>query len=181
MIEKRFSELRQTGERRLEGVVITYGEIADIPQGKEKFVASAFGDVASLDVILNSQHQRTSPLARTGGGGLTLTDSQVALTLVAQLPPSQAGDDALNLVRAGVLRGLSLEFVAISERHEDGVRAIEKAELSGIAVVDRAAYLGSEVVARNEERQRSRLVVGSRGGFRIGPCSSCECQRGFIG
>ena len=178
MIEKRFSELRQTGERRIEGVVITYGEIADLPQGKEKFVAGAFGEnVASLDVILNSHHLRSSPLARAGGGGLTLTDSSVALTLVAQLPPSQAGDDVLSLIRAGVLRGLSLEFLAISARQEDGVRVISKAELSGVAVVDRPAYLDSEVVARNEDRQaRSRGRVRGRIPYRAE--LQCECQRG---
>ena len=72
MIEKRFSELRQTGERRIEGVVIPTAKSRIFHFGKEKFVAGAFGDVASLDVILKfGQHQSgTSPAwLRTGGGG----------------------------------------------------------------------------------------------------------------
>ena len=42
---------------------------------REEFQAGAFGSVSALDVILNRQHDRRMPLARTGGGGLVLTDS----------------------------------------------------------------------------------------------------------
>ena len=50
-------------------------------------------------------------------------------------------------MRTGVLRGLSIEFAATRERMVSGVRSVIAARLSGIAVVDRAAYPQSSVEA----------------------------------
>ena len=72
MLERRFVELRSEGERRLSGVAIRYGDTATTPWGKERFSPGAFAPIG--DVLLNAQHQRTVPLARTDGGGLTLVD-----------------------------------------------------------------------------------------------------------
>ena len=88
------------------------------------------------DAILNAQHDRATPLARTDGGGLTLLDSEAALEIRAELPPTRSADDVLELVRAKVMRGLSIEFVALTERSEANVRIIERARLVGIGVVD---------------------------------------------
>ena len=62
----------------------------------------------------------------------------------------------LALVEAGVLRGLSLEFQATTERWEGNLRTIEAAKLSGVAVVDRAAYSDSapsQVAKRHQPMQ----------------------------
>ena len=140
-VERRFCELRVEGEGRfLAGTAIRYGDVATLPWGRERFEAGAF-DVRAADVILNAQHDRASPLARTGGG-LMLTDSAAALEIRAELPETRAADDVLALVRAKVLRGLSVEFNAMRERMLGGVRVIERAELRGVSVVDRPAYPG---------------------------------------
>ena len=145
-IERRFVELRHEGERRLSGVAVRYGDTATLPWGRERIEAGAFAPLG--DVILNAQHERAAPLARTGGGGLELMDAADALTSRADLPATRAGDDVLALVRSGVMRGLSIEFRSIAERIEAGVRVIERATLAGVAVVDTPAYPASEVEAR---------------------------------
>ena len=89
-------------------------------------------------------------LARTGGGGLLLTDSAAALEVRAELPETSEANDALALVAAGVLRGLSLEFVATRESMVGPTRVIASARLVGIAVVDKPAYSASKVAARAE-------------------------------
>ena len=159
MSEKRYCELRAEG-RILSGVGITYGDIAVLPFGRERFQAGAFPTVATSDVILNASHDRGRPLARTGGGGLVLTDTAKELSIRADLAPTREADDTLTLVRAGVLRGISLEFIARSERREGNVRVIERADLRGLGVVDRPAYGGSLVSAREEVRQRGRGLTG---------------------
>ena len=159
MSEKRYCELRAQG-RVLSGVGITYGDIAVLPFGRERFQAGAFPGVATSDVILNASHDRGRPLARTGGGGLVLTDTAKELSIRADLAPTREADDTLTLVRAGVLRGISLEFIARSEGREGNVRVIERAELRGLGVVDRPAYGGSVVSAREEVRQRGRGLAG---------------------
>ena len=160
MSEKRYCELRAEG-RILSGVGITYGDIAVLPFGRERFQAGAFPGVATSDVILNASHDRGRPLARTGGGGLVLTDTAKELSIRADLPPTREADDTITLVTAGILRGLSLEFIARSERREGNVRVVERAELRALGVVDRPAYGGSVVSAREEVRQRGRGLAGA--------------------
>ena len=174
-MERRFVELELTG-RRLSGVVMAYNTVGYGPGGPERFEPRAFGDVTQSDLILNFQHDRTRPIARTGGGGLTLSDSNAALTLSAELPASRDGDDALGLVKAGVLRGLSLEFRATEERYENGVRIVSQATLHGVAVVDRPAHADSIVEARYENRARLSLRI--QGVLPYGQVGDCACHRG---
>ena len=171
--ENRFVALRQKG-RTLEGTAIRYGDEAVLPWGREKFEAGAFGMVETLDVILNSQHDRQTPLARTGGAGLFLADSPEALTITANLPNTSPADDCLELVKRGVLRGLSIEFSATAERQENDLRIVERADLVGCAVVDKPAYPGADVSAR--ARKRSGRTV--RAEIPIGKPLSCECAGG---
>ena len=159
MSEKRFCELRAEG-RILSGVGITYGDIAVLPFGRERFQAGAFPGVATSDVILNASHDRGRPLARTLGGGLVITDTAKALSIRAELPATRESDDTITLVTAGILRGLSLEFIARSERREGNVRIVERATLTGLGIVDKPAYPSSLVSAREEVRQSGRGLGG---------------------
>ena len=171
VLERRYAELRADG-RRLSGVAIRYGDTATLPWGEERIAAAAFAPIG--DVILNASHDRSSPLARTGGGGLELVDTAESLTIRAELPATRAADDVLELVRRGVMRGLSVEFRAVAERMEGGARVIERARLSGIGVVDTPAYPESEVEARRRGARRTWV----RGGILYGVEAHCECLTG---
>ena len=148
-LEKRYFELDRRANddtgRVLSGTAIRYGDLATFPWGKEKVQAGAFSPIA--DVILNVQHDRARPLARTGGG-LTIKDDSERMAIRADLPDTREGDDSLVLVRQNVLRGLSIEFYSEAERTEADVRIIEKARLVGIGLVDTPAFPRSEVEAR---------------------------------
>ena len=153
-------QLRAEG-RVLTGTAMPYGTIADIGGlWRERFEPGAFGDVTTADVILNAAHDRTTPLARSGGaqsgGNLVLVDTPAALTFRASMPPTRAAEDVLALVAAGVLRGASVEFVPTEEQEGNGVRIISRAKLYGIAIVDRPAYPDAAVAARWRDRARQR-------------------------
>ena len=141
--------------RRMSGTVMRYGETAVISKKrniKERFEAGVFGTVERSDVIFNLLHQRTSPLTRTGGGGLTLRDSATDLRMETTLPKTRAADDAIELVGTKVLRGLSVEFKPDKYRIEDGDTIVhERAELTNFGLVDRPAYKGAEVSLRGED------------------------------
>ena len=145
----------------MSGTLIRYGDVAALPWGRERFEPGAFGDVSRADVILNSHHEKSRPLARTGGGGLELIDTREALNIRAELPRTQDGLDCVALILGGVLRGLSLEFSAVAERTDGDTRIVERAELRGLAVVDRPAYPDSLVQARAELRRGGRGIGGS--------------------
>ena len=170
MFERRYTELRQEGRRSLSGVAIRYGEIGQSPFGPERFEAGAFQPLG--DVILNVQHDRARPLARSGGGGLTLEDSETALKVRADLPGTTEADNILELVKAGVLRGLSVEFKAVSERAENETRIVEKAILKAVGIVDSGAYPGSNVEARRRGSSWFRAFIPYKKKL------MCQCHKG---
>ena len=164
----------------MSGLVVKYGEIAELPFGRERFESGAFSPLG--DVILNVQHDRGRPLARTGGG-LFLEDDATALTIRAELPRTTEADNVLALVKARVLLGLSIEFRAVSERSDNNVRVIERAILSGVGVVDTGSYPSSTVEARRRGgrgggggRRRRRSFSRSRIPYK--KTLGCECHRG---
>ena len=148
--DRSMMELRVQG-RRLLGTVVRYGAPGE--GGMERFQAGAFSEQLrqepglGTDVMLNIQHQRARPLARYPGS-MVLIDGPQALIMEASLPETRDGDDALTLVKARVLVGLSVGFVALSERWEHDIRIVERATLDHVAVVDRPSYPDSTVDAR---------------------------------
>lgn len=152
-LERRFCEVRAEG-RTLVGVGVRYGSVAAMPWGEERIDAGAFAPVG--DVILNLQHDRARALARTPET-LRIEDTPTALRVEASLPATRDAEDALTLIRAGVLRGLSVEFRVRQERTEGALRIIQKAHLVGIGLVDTPAYRDSEVAARAVAPPRPHL------------------------
>ena len=137
-VEYRFAAL----EFRDSGAVVV--GIA-MPYGTEARILGAFtervepGAFTFDDVILNRMHQRAEPIARTGGGGLTLTDSQDALRVRADIPDYRA--DIRDMVARRILRGYSVEMdVTAEDWPAPDKRIIRAARLTGIGLVDRPAY-----------------------------------------
>ena len=83
------------------------------------------------------------------------------LTVRADLPKTTDADDALELVRTGVLRGWSIEFDPRAEQEQARMRRIVTAILGGLALVDRPAYGLSVPELRAEVRQEGDGVAGS--------------------
>ena len=170
MIEYRFQklELPEEGSRILQGTVLPYGEIANGDYGPEKFLP---GSLEFSDVILNVQHDRGRPIARTPET-LILTDTEKALELRAELPETAEGTDALVSVRSRLLRGLSVEFSVIEQSFEAGIRVIRKAILTGIGLVDSGAYKSAVV----EARARFGFIGTVKGYIPKGTLLDCRCK-----
>jgi len=145
-LERRASELRASGDGRIiEGTVVRYGDVADLGPYRERFESGAL--VMDDSMLLNIQHDRGRPVARLGTGSLTGRAGGVEMR--AEVVKTRAGEDALEAVRVGLLRGLSMEFRSIEQRwereDEKGLRIVEKAVLHGVALVDKPAYPLSEL------------------------------------
>ena len=125
-------EVRSSGGL-LTGQALPYGEAArDRP---EMFLPGSF--ITGMDTAsLNLQHDRSIVIAEQPKN-LTFTDGLRGLDLRAQLRPDSA---AARLVSRGALRGLSVEFVALEERQDNGLRLISKAHLAGCGLVDRSSF-----------------------------------------
>ena len=173
--ERRFLELRQSEGRVLEGAALVYSDEAVFPWGRERIEPGAFQPLG--DCILNRQHDRKTPLARTGGGGLELIDSPEELRIRATLPDTSSATETISLVRAKILRGLSIEFHAREERLDGDLRIISRAELMAVAVVDDPQYEQSRVSAREKENRAKRLRT-IRGNIPAKKVLECRCSPG---
>ena len=171
--ERRFIgdlELREGADgapAELRGTVLKYGDVSTFGDWSETFAAGALKP-ASRGVVLNRQHDRALPLARTPDT-MTLEEGPDAVRMVAKLPDTAAARDVVALVRSKVLRGLSAEFHAVREKWTGKRREVLEAVLTGIGVVDDGAYPGSTVEARSQDLEaRWKAANASRAGWRPG-------------
>ena len=75
------------------------------------------------------------------------------MRMTATLPPLPFADHVMQQVRAGERTGLSIEFRAIKERTENGVRIIERALLRGVALLKAPDYGASRAEVRARRRK----------------------------
>lgn len=143
--EVRFVEFRADGGT-LEGVAVRYGDTARIGPFSEEFRTGSFAGRFE-DVIVNLQHDRGRPVARSGAG-LELRDGADALRASIAMPDTSYAREARELVDARILRGLSVEFRVLTEEWRGDHRIINTAELTGLALVDRPAYPESTIAER---------------------------------
>ena len=172
MLERRTGPLEVRAEGRvLTGPAIRYGDVS--PSHRERFEAGAF-DLDGRTRWLDYRHDRERALAWTGSG-LTLTDTREALMVEADLPSIPLADRALADVAAGRLTGFSVEFNAVEERRESGIRVVSRAELSGIGLVAAPSYTQStvEIRARSGRTLRATIPAGKNLACR---CSGIQCK-----
>ena len=146
-IEVREDESRES-PGRLVGVLLRYGEVAS--DRKEVFEKGSLSWPES-GIIINRQHSRKSPIFR-----VLPTVQGDSVVIDAQLPDTTAGRDIAAELRADppLFTGLSVEFRAVRQRYEKGLRRISKAVLSAAAIVDSPSFSGSNVELRQGEKRR---------------------------
>ena len=114
-------ELRAAEGRTVAGVIVKYGTIANIGSLAEKFERGSLK--IGEDLILNLQHDRGAPLARTGGG-LTVTDDGGRGRVCRGNCPWAARRSALADVKSGLLTGASAEFTVSDDEITGNLRTI---------------------------------------------------------
>ena len=100
-------------------------------------------------VVLNRAHLAQAPIMRI------VPEVRGAAVVVDQpLPATVAGKDAAAEMRAGLFRGLSVEFRALTEEYREGVRRIRTAFLGGVGLVTSPAYANSTAEVRAQAPAR---------------------------
>lgn len=141
--------------RTLETRIVPYGTPAwvsdppDFRRYKEQFAAGAFERQVSVPdrvrVWLNFEHERG--LSGIVGHGVELRDGPDALNGSFRVHENSDGDKALQLVRDGLLTGLSMEFVALRSRRVDGVIERVRAHIDKVSLCRTPAYEDAQVLA----------------------------------
>ena len=165
-------EVRVSG-RTLTGTVLLYGQRA-----RDRAEMFEPGSLEPLEpVTLNLQHDPERRIASTGDGTLRLSDTPEALTLEADL---RAGSAELELVRRGVLTGLSVEFHSLAETRAGGLRVLQRAAYPAVGLVDRSSYRTAVELRRATEtlnlESRVRMGRTMTAVIPAGKRLACECS-----
>lgn len=154
--EYRFVEFRADGDA-LTGIVVRYGDRARIGRFTESFKPGA---IEFSDVTVNIQHDRRQLIARTDAG-LDLDHSARQLRAVISLPDTSHGRDAGEMIKRGLLRGLSAEFTIPKggARWSGNHRTIHRAVLHGIGLVDKPAYPDSVLERAMGAPEPGKVIV----------------------
>ena len=194
-IEVRAGYIGTAAPRKIVGVAIRYGTIAEVRDYgrgrtyKERVLPGAFGNLADQDILLNWRHHRNDPVARSRGGGLFLDDSLTQLSIRADLPDTDEARNLWESVKGGVDRGLSVEMKVTADFWSGDLRTITKAQLQGVGVATLPVYENTEVEARakgggraglgREDFLNTKMVFGKASGWiTLNQAISCECRGG---
>ena len=158
-LERRAFEFRAEDDGAvLAGVALPYASRGSVGRFTEEFRAGGL-QFAPSGVLLNVLHVSDRLLARYPDGGLELADGPAALRARVVLPDTTEGRDTRELVKAGVLRGFSVEFRALKDVWAGTHRVVEEAVLSGIGIVASPAYAGAVISDGREMRSEDFLSL----------------------
>jgi HK97 family phage prohead protease len=167
-------ELRSDGDgRTLYGRAVPYGVVAQVASFRERFLPGVFGRQVSsgqvAQVKLYDGHQDRIDHGHPVGKTLSLAERPDGLYGEWSLFDTTRGNDALKLVQAGEVTGLSVGFSAKgggSHRGEDGVIERVSAHLDHVALTSEPVYAEAQVLGVRSrlpgleaERDRLRLLL----------------------
>jgi HK97 family phage prohead protease len=149
--------------RTLELCIVPYNistEVGDGPESKpyrELFRPGAFRDQVEeaqstpLRIWLNCEHRKG--VENIIGHAVGLLDLPSGLYGSFRVHDGVGGDEALAMVRDGVLTGVSMQATPLSSRTLDGVTERLRAHLNGVSLVNEPAYADARVLGIRRERR----------------------------
>lgn len=150
-------EIRSDGTgRTIHGILVPYGQVARVSDGgpfyDEVFAPGAFardiqarnGDYSRVKFLMH--HDRKAPIGRA----VELSEDTSGMYGAFRVAATAAGDEALELVREGVLDSFSISFVPVDPSPSAGIPADgrvtrTKASLRETSLVTFPAYAGAAV------------------------------------
>jgi len=138
-------EFREAEEEGfLEGIAVPYGEVTTIGgKFQERFEPGSVEPEGT--VWLFRDHK--SPI-----GEVIETEHRAeGFWIRAKVALSDLAVETREMLRNGALRSLSVGFIPMETREEDGVRVVLKARLREVSVVHRPAYQGANVLSFRQD------------------------------
>jgi hypothetical protein len=152
-------EIRSEGDgRTIVGIAVPYDVEQRIsPNLVEVFRKGVFRDVtrAANRVKLLFQHKTDAPIGRA----IMLEERDGGLYGEFRISKTEAGDEALELIRDGVLSNLSVGFQPLKDEKRAGVVNRIKAHLAEVSLVTFGAYGdAANIVAVRQEIEKPNLA-----------------------
>ena len=134
-----------TDELLITGVAVRYDSIGHPSDGVPTIIRA--GALQGLDsVTLDMYHNRGRLIARSPRT-MQFIDGPKELRLKANPVRTREAEDAVELIRGGVITGLSIDARVTKHVMKGNIRVIEQAELASVALVDRPGFSDTHVTA----------------------------------
>lgn len=159
--------LRSTGDgRTVHGLAVPFGVVAEVSDGygtyKEEFAPGAFArsiEQRGSKIKLFTQHEtRRFPIGRA----VHLEERPDGLHAAFYVSATRAGDDALELIRDGVVDAFSIGFAPIHQRRRGDVTVRTEAALREVSLVHSPAYEGALVAGVRSADPNALTVDAAR-------------------
>jgi HK97 family phage prohead protease len=154
--------------RLLEGCVVPYGEASKVSDGGgpaywEEFLPGAFSKQLSAANRIELRYEHRDGLADSVGLCRSLSEEAHGLFGAFAVHNGAFGDQALELVRAGILPGFSIEFSddwSHPKRRADGTVERHRCTLHTVGLVRQPAHQGALVMAiRSRQELLGDIVI----------------------
>ena len=157
-------------ERELSGYAIVFNSLSqDLGGFKERIAPSAVDRTLrggkNVDALLDHRRESLTILGNTDTGTLRMTKDRDGLRVRITPPNTSAAKDAIEVIRAGLVKGMSFAFRVWPNgddwEEEDGllVRTVTDMEFSEVSVVVNPAYLDTEISARTATADAAALAA----------------------
>jgi uncharacterized protein len=151
------SEPDNSEPAKLVGYAAVFGEISTLLYGQfhERIERGAFASALTGDVVALWNHDPALVLGRSTAGTLALAEDAHGLRVEITPPDTQAGRDAVALIRRGDVDRMSFGFNVLDDTWDKTpagalVRTLRKVELFEVSAVTFPAYVGTAIAARSE-------------------------------
>lgn len=155
-----FNAVDEDGKMIVTGIVNKPGEKSQVLYSRgKKFVevidkgvfANAIARASKIDYL--SSHDPNRILASTANGSMTIEETDEGVVMKAEIVNTTYGRDAYNLIKSGLIQGMSFGFVAKDEtwgKTDEGInlRTIKDMDIFEVSSLRTPAYNQSSISAR---------------------------------
>jgi HK97 family phage prohead protease len=145
--------------------IVPFGEIARVAdppnfeQYDEEFVAGCFDHQLSAANRVHANYEHGHGISDVVGHGVSLRAESDGYHLTSTIHRTNNGDTALELINAGALPGVSVEFHPVKNVKSGSVIQRVRANLRGFAFCRQGAYPSAQVLAvRSEDEEEPQTL-----------------------
>jgi HK97 family phage prohead protease len=145
--------------------VVPFGEVArvadppDFEPYEEEFVPGCFDHQLSAANRVHANYEHGKGISDVVGHGVSLRQESDGYHLTSTIHRTNNGDTALELINAGALPGVSVEFHPVRNVKAGNVLQRVRANLRGFAFCRQGAFAGAQVLAvRSEDEEPTQTL-----------------------
>lgn len=145
--------------------IVPFDEVArvadppDFEPYEEQFVPGCFDHQLNAANRVHANYEHGKGISDVVGHGVSLRQESDGYHLTSTIHRTNNGDTALELINAGALPGVSVEFHPVRNVKSGGLVQRVKANLRGFAFCRQGAYMGAQVLAvRGEDEEPEQTL-----------------------